>query len=77
MRRPPTLPSDGMVTMNVLNIFLSDFALFTSLRTLPILNDLISVVDAPKSASVKKVRKTLISVKLTTTRSNMFQAFKK
>jgi hypothetical protein len=38
---------EGIVTMKVVNISLRDSACLTSLKTLPILNDLITVVVAP------------------------------
>ena len=76
-RSPPTFPREGIVITKVLKIFLRDFAFETNLRTLPILKDLISVVEAPNPDSVNTERKILISVKITTKKSKMFQGLVK
>jgi len=61
-----------MVTTNVLNIFFRKLAFETILKTLPILNVLISVVEAPKEELVKNVRKTLVTVPITISKSKIF-----
>lgn len=77
IRSPPTLPKEGIVITKVLKILLSDFAFETNLRTLPILKDLINVVEAPKPDSVNTEKNILIKVKITTTKSKIFQGLVK
>lgn len=69
--------SEGMVITNVLNIFFKKLALEIILRTLPILKDLIKVVEVPKLELVNKVIMTLANVLRTTKKSKTFHPLRK
>lgn len=68
---------EGKVITKVLNIFCKKLAFEIILKTLPILIDLMRVVDAPKLELVKNVKNTLSIVPNTTKKSKMFHPFVK
>ena len=77
MRSPPTFPKDGIVTIKVSNILLSNPAFDASLKILNNLNDLIKVVEDFNVVYRNIVRKILMAVHMTTTKSKMFQGSEK
>lgn len=77
MSKPPIFAREGRVITKVLKIFFKKLAFDIILKTLPILIDLISVVDAPKLELVKNVKKTLSNVPITTRKSKIFHPLEK